>query len=753
MKKMGSILLSLCLIMFLLLSMPMQALAANELELSTGGSASKVTYSQANHLEEIRIYASSTQIVKQYVIPPEGTVTYYRIGFEIANVSVPKTIKFDVNKGTVGQVRLANLSDPIRTSVVIETTKKPEYTLTPAQDGKSVVLSLKSGTTTNPSPTPSATPSETPKPSSTPIPSETPKPSSTPTPVVTPKPSATPVATPTLPVSTTSPVKAPQTITRNGPLSWALLSDTCVITLDGISLSQTSVGNTPRFELRENEKIIQITLPGKDTRFTNGFLSGNAIIYGILVNYNAKQDCTLIRISYPNTVTFSHSINNGSSVLQIKAGKTSVPVSSNTPLPSSSPVPSVTPSPSASPAPSATTNPGNLLFAFNPDSVEVSAPNLTGSKVYRLGNPSRIVMEFAGTAAPSEKIMQAGSLYSRAVVSQPYNGLVRVELFTDTLPDWTYSEGSGKGTLLLSGTKLTNIQGGNGNGVVALRLVSPGIVNRYRQYMDSITLDDSVANSTFTYMIPTNIVNLGDGTAKMEDGLSKSIVTFTTAQSSFLLINKTDPNTQFKVIEGSSADELLIVVSTSESGAKPSQPNGPKLVVLDPGHGGSDPGAVIGSYYEKTYNLDIALRCESILKAKGINVVLTRTTDVFVGLEERAKFANDLNATLFVSIHNNSMPAGYKGSMTLYYPSSYDGKAYAQIIQNNMIRDLKTNDLGLRARGDVVVLKKTTMPAVLAEVACMSDTGDMALLNTSDFVQKSAETLAESIIQILNSRP
>jgi N-acetylmuramoyl-L-alanine amidase len=133
-------------------------------------------------------------------------------------------------------------------------------------------------------------------------------------------------------------------------------------------------------------------------------------------------------------------------------------------------------------------------------------------------------------------------------------------------------------------------------------------------------------------------------------------------------------------------------------------------------------------------------------------VALTRTTDVFVGLEERAKFANDLYASLFVSIHNNSMTAGYKGTMMLYYPTSTTGKAYAQIMLNNMVRDLNTNNLGLSARGDLVVLKKTTMPAVLAEIACMSDPDDMALLNTTEFIQKAAESLANSIIQILNSQ-
>ncbi|MCX7771921.1 MAG: N-acetylmuramoyl-L-alanine amidase, partial [Clostridia bacterium] len=83
-------------------------------------------------------------------------------------------------------------------------------------------------------------------------------------------------------------------------------------------------------------------------------------------------------------------------------------------------------------------------------------------------------------------------------------------------------------------------------------------------------------------------------------------------------------------------------------------------------------------------------------------------------------------------------------------PSSYTGKAYAQIMQKNLVADLGTNNLDIKARGDLAVLKKTKMPAVLAEVACMTDPGDLANLNTDEFIQKAAASLAKTIVQILN---
>lgn len=747
MKKILSIGLVFCLIFSIILSSSVKVQALNDLEISTGGTASKITYSQNGNSEEIRISTSFTQVVKQFVLPPEGSITHYRICFEIVGASVPKTIKFDVNKGSVAQIRLAYLADPVRTSVVVEVTKKPDFTLVASKDGKCLVLTL-NGLAISPSATPS----------STPTPSTTPKPSTTP-PVI-PKPSTTPIPATSTPKPGTGTSINPANsavINKNGPLSWSMSGDTCIINLNGISLSQTTVGNIPRFELREKEKILQIILPGKDTRFKDGYLSGNSVIYGMLVNYNEKQNSTVIRISYPNNITFTHTTSNGNSVIKVKAGNTTIPVVTSTPKPSPSttpkPSPTATPKPipvtSSTPAPSSPTSGTNVSFVFNPTTVTVSAQSITNANVYRLGNPSRIVMEITGTTVAVDKLMQSGSLYSRAVITQASTNSVKVQLFTQGVPDWNVSKSSGKLTLTLSNNTLTNIQAGNRDGNVALRLVSPGIVSRYRQYADSIVPDDSVENSSFTFMIPTTIVKLGNGTAKIEDSLVKSIVSFTTSQSSFLMLNKVDPNKQFKIIEGSNPNELLIVVSTSGTGTGTGNPK-TQLVVLDPGHGGNDPGGTVGTYYEKNYNLDIALKCEAILKSRGINVAMTRTTDVFVGLDERANFANDRDAALFISIHNNIMPTGYKGSMALYYPSSYDGKAYAQIIQNNLVKDLQTGNIGLKANGGLVVIKKTKMPAVLAEIACMSYVDDMKLLNTESFRQKAAESLANSIIQILN---
>lgn len=666
MKKNMSVLIVICLICVSFFSIILSTQAIDTLEISTGGTASKVTYKQEGNVEEIRIFSSSTKIVNQYLIMPEGSIENYRLCLEIENVDVSRTIRFDINKGSVVQVRLANMSSPKRTNVVIETNTKPNYNINTAADGKSIIITLGKGSSSNQTPSPSATPAPSAKPS--PSPSATPAPSA--------KPSPSPSATPA-PSNPSNQNNGGNDIANYGPLSWIMSGDSCILTLDKITLTQTKIGSNPRFELRENEKMIQITLPGKDTRFKEGYLSGNSVIYGILVNYNTKHNCTIIRICYSNTITYSHTVSGGSSVFVINSGSKSV--NSDLPTPPSE-------SPIASPKPS------------NPAPAPSSKPTPTP----------------APSASPTP---------------------------TPTQPPIEDTEVP------------SNLKAGDGDGNTIVRLTGQSIISKFHTHKDKIIVDEAKDKSSVTFMMPINITNLGSGTLSLNDSVATSVSTFTTDNYTFLTVSKNNPNTQFDITVGVGTNELILV-QTKDDSKFPDSPTSPasKLVVIDPGHGGSDPGTVYGpneEYEEKKYNLDIALRCQTILKAYGVNVAMTRTTDRYVSLEDRTIFANDRNATLFVSIHNNSMPDGYKGSMTLYYPTSYKGKDYARIVQKNLIADLNTNDIGVKGDG-LYVLKYTKMPAVLAEVVCMSDNNDLVLINDSAFIQKSAESLARSIIEILS---
>lgn len=213
---------------------------------------------------------------------------------------------------------------------------------------------------------------------------------------------------------------------------------------------------------------------------------------------------------------------------------------------------------------------------------------------------------------------------------------------------------------------------------------------------------------------------------------------------------------QLKIIFDRPSNTVSRAPTTNKTSNRNNTTLSKKIVVLDAGHGGKDPGAIFGGTYEKTLNLDITKRVAQILEKKGIKVYLTRDNDEYLTLAERPAIAKSLKADLFISIHNNSMPANFKGSMVMYNDTN-DSKnkirnsKIAQIIQNNLVADVKTGNIGARVRNDLAVLKGIgETPAALIEVACMSDKKDLASLKTVNFRQKAAQSIADSIVEVLN---
>ena len=181
------------------------------------------------------------------------------------------------------------------------------------------------------------------------------------------------------------------------------------------------------------------------------------------------------------------------------------------------------------------------------------------------------------------------------------------------------------------------------------------------------------------------------------------------------------------------------------------------VIVIDPGHGGDDLGATYGSVEEKKLNLDISKRLGKLLEDAGIKIVYTRETDVFIDLSPRVDIANNLDATLFISVHNNYMPdnSNYKGTETLYCPPAdgverkMDGKKLATIIQQELVKTLKTVDNGIIYRPNLAVIRKTNMPAVIAEIAYISNDSDRTKLSNAEFRQKSAQALSNAVLKAL----
>jgi N-acetylmuramoyl-L-alanine amidase len=165
------------------------------------------------------------------------------------------------------------------------------------------------------------------------------------------------------------------------------------------------------------------------------------------------------------------------------------------------------------------------------------------------------------------------------------------------------------------------------------------------------------------------------------------------------------------------------------------------IQVLDPGHGGGDPGAVANGLREKDLTLKIALYARDYIHElyEGVKVYLTREKDVFLSLSERADFANRLNADHFCSIHINA--GGGKGFESYIYNGSYPSKPKTQALRN-VLHDTIVSETGFYNRGkkeaNYAVLRETNMPAVLTENGFIDNSSDAAFLKSDDNLRKIA---------------
>ena len=171
-------------------------------------------------------------------------------------------------------------------------------------------------------------------------------------------------------------------------------------------------------------------------------------------------------------------------------------------------------------------------------------------------------------------------------------------------------------------------------------------------------------------------------------------------------------------------------------------------VALDAGHGGSDPGAVYNGRQEKDDTLDLTLAVGDILKKNGIDVFYTRTSDEYETPFKKATDANNSGADLFVSIHRNSSekPNQYSGVETLVYNDSGLKSEVARNI-NNQLENVGFKNLGVDTRKNLVVLKRTKMPAVLVEAGFINNEKDNYIFDQE--FDKVANAIADGILESL----
>ncbi|MBD1912058.1 MULTISPECIES: N-acetylmuramoyl-L-alanine amidase [unclassified Leptolyngbya] len=227
------------------------------------------------------------------------------------------------------------------------------------------------------------------------------------------------------------------------------------------------------------------------------------------------------------------------------------------------------------------------------------------------------------------------------------------------------------------------------------------------------------------------------------------------------VVIQVEPAANVQIGEANLVSQQLLALELQRQNT-PSRPNPPSAgglpevrsgltVVLDPGHGGYDPGAVgRGGLEEEDVVLDVGLKVAQILEQQGVRVVMTRQGDTDIDLEPRVQIAENSNANIFVSIHANSISLSrpeVNGIETFY--ASPEGARLGRVIHDSMIQFSGFNDRGLKS-ARFYVIRNTSMPAVLLEIGFVTGAHDAPLLADSDWRSQMSVAIARGILQYLS---
>ncbi|MGN8769743.1 N-acetylmuramoyl-L-alanine amidase [Paenibacillus barengoltzii] len=225
---------------------------------------------------------------------------------------------------------------------------------------------------------------------------------------------------------------------------------------------------------------------------------------------------------------------------------------------------------------------------------------------------------------------------------------------------------------------------------------------------------------------------------------------FSQSPSTVRIVIDLNRSVDFKV---TNLDDGLVTVDLTVAADVPSTntvAGGRPLVVIDAGHGGSQPGAIsVTKKQEKEFTLAVALKVEALLRQEaGLEVILTRMTDVTMTLQDRVKVANDQGAAVFVSIHGNSIDPPSNPSGTETYYTRDESIPLANVMHQHLVKATGLKDRGVR-KSSLHVTRETKMPAVLLEVGYLSNKTDAELMYTEEFQQRVAEGIVAGIKEYL----
>ncbi len=316
---------------------------------------------------------------------------------------------------------------------------------------------------------------------------------------------------------------------------------------------------------------------------------------------------------------------------------------------------------------------------------------------------------------------------------------VTIELSEEVTYDDFYVEDSGSEVLVyISNNPINNfdyVKQSDERGVMSINLFGK----------TTYTSSYDAASRKITMEVPKDKTDLGSFEQGINDHIVEKFVVSETA-STYKIEATLAENTKY--VEASSPS--AIVFNFTNTVIRDSE-HKETLIVIDAGHGGKDPGAIGTKTQEKILTLKASKMLESELQKQGFKVYMTRSNDEYVGLYDRAAIANDLDATLFVSVHINAFTNPNTSGIEVLYgnDSLASDKGLAKSIQTELIKALGGVDRNIKSMPRLIVLKETKMTSVLAELGFISNPAEQDKMMSEAYLQKAAEAMSRGIINFL----
>ncbi|MDX2256443.1 MAG: N-acetylmuramoyl-L-alanine amidase [Pseudanabaenaceae cyanobacterium bins.39] len=412
------------------------------------------------------------------------------------------------------------------------------------------------------------------------------------------------------------------------------------------------------------------------------------------------------------------------------------------------------------------------------------SPQISAS---RLMSPDRIVLDLQGTEVVSAwnnavlMVNRYGVRQIRVSQLQKSPAIARLVFELDgTSPvSWFSSFDAGLGLFLLRPTNLANvpsnqpISSSNPPVSTSSTTIEGLLFNGYGQLViqanRAIAYRSNFDASNNTYLITIPSAQIAANLRRPVLGANSPIEQIRLNQSgnNVVVSIKTIAGWQLQETSRSNLAEIPLQLNSvsqvaTNNGSLP-QPtnnlplrnNNRPIIAIDAGHGGRDVGATRNGIYEKDITLAISQQLGRILQQMGYGVVFTRTSDVEIDLPPRVKTAEDNRASVFVSVHVNSLDANLSnisGVETYYAPGSSLGKQLASLVHNQIIADTGASDRSIRtARFHVIV--NTTMPAILVETGFITNPSEAANLTSASYQNRLANAIAKGVDRFLKSSP